>query len=213
MMNFSRKKIFDYCAAHTSPVSEVLSKLERETHLKTLAPQMASGAFQGKLLELLVRMSRPKSVLEIGTFTGYSSICIGYALDEDATLHTIEANRELQIIIQKHIKEAGLQNKIKTYVGDALSIIPTMQEKFDMVFIDAGKRDYSEYFDLIIDKVNANGIILADNVLWSGKVVDKNKDNDTQIIDDFNKKVLKDPRVENITLPIRDGLTIAIKKQ
>jgi len=211
-MNFSQKKIYSYCAEHTTPVSEVLSKLERATNLKTLAPQMASGAFQGKLLEMLVRMSKPKNVLEIGTFTGYSSICIGYALPDGARLQTIEVNRELQNIISEHIEMAGLSEKIITHVGDALEIIPTLDMKFDMVFIDAGKRDYGIYYDSIIDKVNPNGIILADNVLWSGKVVDKNKDNDTRIIDDFNKKVFNDARVENITLPIRDGLTIAIKK-
>ncbi len=211
-MNFSQKKIYEYCEAHTSPVSKVLRKLERETHLKTLAPQMASGAFQGKLLELLVRMSQPKVVLEIGTFTGYSSICIGTALAEDAVLHTIEANRELQAIIQEHIKVAKLDHKITTHVGDALEIIPTLDLMYDMVFIDAGKRDYERYFDLVIDRLRPNGIILADNVLWSGKVVDKKKDNDTRIIDQFNKKVNEDPRVENITLPIRDGLTIAVRK-
>jgi len=173
---------------------------------------MASGAFQGKLLEMLVRMSKPKNVLEIGTFTGYSSICIGAALPEGAVLHTIEVNRELQSIIQEHIEMAGLSEKIVTHVGDALDIIPTLNTNFDMVFIDAGKRDYALYYDNIIDRVNQNGVILADNVLWSGKVVDENKDNDTQIIDGFNKKVFNDPRVENITLPIRDGLTIAIKK-
>ena len=211
-MNFSQKKIYNYCAEHTTPVSEVLRKLERATNLKTLAPQMASGAFQGKLLEMLVRMSKPKNVLEIGTFTGYSSICIGYALPDGARLQTIEVNRELQNIISEHIEMSGLSEKIITHVGDALEIIPTLDMKFDMVFIDAGKRDYGIYYDSIIDMVNPNGIILADNVLWSGKVVDKNKDNDTRIIDDFNKKVFNDARVENITLPIRDGLTIAIKK-
>jgi caffeoyl-CoA O-methyltransferase len=121
-------------------------------------------------------------------------------------------NRELQSIIQEHIEMAGLSEKIVTHVGDALDIIPTLNTNFDMVFIDAGKRDYALYYDNIIDRVNQNGVILADNVLWSGKVVDENKDNDTQIIDGFNKKVFNDPRVENITLPIRDGLTIAIKK-
>ena len=210
-MNFSLKKINKYCEAHTSPVQDVLLRLERETNLKTLAPQMASGPYQGKLIELLVRMARPKMVLEIGTFTGYSSICIGLALSEDAILHTIEANRELQFISQKYIKEAGLENKIVSHVGDALSLIPTLDAKFDMVFIDAGKRDYAQYFDLIIYKINPNGIILADNVLWSGKVVDSKKDNDTNIIDAFNKKIHEDERVENITLPIRDGLTIAVK--
>ena len=197
--------------SHTSPVSDILARLERETHLKTLAPQMAAGPYQGKLIEMIVRMSRPKTVLEIGTFTGYSSICIGLALEEDGVLHTIEANRELQFISQKYIKEAGLENKIVSHVGDALSLIPTLDAKFDMVFIDAGKRDYAQYFDLIIDKINPNGIILADNVLWSGKVVDSKKDNDTNIIDAFNKKIHEDERVENITLPIRDGLTIAVK--
>ena len=210
-MNFSLKKINTYCEEHTSPTSDVLHRLERETHLKTLAPQMASGSYQGKLLELLVRMSKPKTVLEIGTFTGYSSICIGTALGDGCVLHTIEANRELQVIIQKFIAEAELQDKIITHVGDALDIIPSLDATFDMVFIDAGKRDYATYYDLIIDRVNPNGIILADNVLWSGKVVDSNKDNDTSIIDAFNKKVNDDVRVENITLPIRDGLTVAVK--
>lgn len=210
-MNFSQKKINKYCEEHTSPTSDVLHRLERETHLKTLAPQMASGSYQGKLLELLVRMSRPKTVLEIGTFTGYSSICIGMALGEGCMLHTIEANRELQVIIQKFIAEAELQDKITTHVGDALEIIPELDTNFDMVFIDAGKRDYAVYYDLIIDRLNPNGIILADNVLWSGKVVDSKKDNDTTIIDAFNKKVRDDNRVENITLPIRDGLTVAVK--
>jgi len=212
-MNFSQKKILKYCAEHSTPVSDVLTKLERETNLKTLAPQMASGAFQGKLLEMLVRMSKPKTVLEIGTFTGYSSICIGYALPPGARLLPIEANRELQAIIQKHIDLAEMNDKIITHVGNALEIIPKLNMTFDLVFIDAGKRDYAAYFDLVIDKLNPNGIILADNVLWSGKVVDKNKDNDTRIIDEFNKKVHLDSRVDNITLPIRDGLTIAIKNQ
>jgi len=211
-MSISQKKIYTYCEEHTSPMTEVLHRLERETHLKTLAPQMASGAYQGKLLEILVRMAQPKTVLEIGTFTGYASICIGMALPEGSMLHTIEGNRELQVIIQKYIGEAGLQDKVITHVGDALEIIPTIDATFDMVFIDAGKRDYAEYFDLIIDRVNPNGIILADNVLWSGKVVNEKKDNDTGIIDAFNKKVHADERVENITLPIRDGLTVAIKK-
>ena len=211
-MNFSQKKINAYCERHTSSVSEVLRRLERETHLKTLAPQMASGAYQGKLLELLVRMARPKTVLEIGTFTGYSSICIGMALGDDAVLHTIEAKRELQVIIQKYIGEAGLQHKVHTHVGDALDVIPTLDVTFDMVFIDAGKRDYAAYFDLIIDRVNPHGVILADNVLWSGKVVDAKKDNDTSIIDAFNRMVHVDERVESIILPIRDGLTVAVKR-
>jgi len=211
-MNFSLKKIYKYCEEHSSPTIPVLHRLERETHLKTLAPQMASGAYQGKLLELLVRMSKPKTVLEIGTFTGYSSICIAKALQEGSVLHTIEANRELQVIIQKYIAEAELQDKIITHVGDALEIIPQLDVNFDMVFIDAGKRDYSKYYDLIIDRLNSSGIILADNVLWSGKVVDSKKDNDTSIIDAFNKKLQDDNRVENIILPIRDGLTVAVKK-
>ncbi len=211
-MNFSLKKIYKYCEEHSSPTIPVLHRLERETHLKTLAPQMASGAYQGKLLEILVRMSKPKTVLEIGTFTGYSSICIAKALQEGSVLHTIEANRELQVIIQKYIAEAELQDKIITHVGDALEIIPQLDVRFDMVFIDAGKRDYAVYYDLIIDQLNSSGIILADNVLWSGKVVDSKKDNDTSIIDAFNKKLQDDDRVENIILPIRDGLTVAVKK-
>jgi len=210
-MNFSLKKLNAYCESHTSPPSDVLYELERETYLKTLAPQMMSGHLQGQLLSFFSQMIQPKAVLEIGTFTGYATICLAKGLHKDGKVYTIEANEELAYIIEKYIKKAKLENQVKLHIGDAKTIIPQLDMKFDIVWIDAGKRDYNQYFDLVIDRVKPGGYIMADNVLWSGKVVQKDHDNDTRIIDAFNKKIHNDPRVENLLLPIRDGLIIARK--
>ncbi len=211
-MNFALKKLIAYCEAHSTPESPVLKELERETHLKTLAPQMLSGKLQGQFLRMLSLLLRPKYILEIGTFTGYATLSLADGIAEGGQLHTIEANEELAYIVKKYVEKAGMQDKVSLHIGDAKAIIPTLDISFDMVFIDAGKMDYSFYYDQIIDKVSPNGIILADNVLWSGKVVQKEHDNDTQVIHQFNEKVLNDDRVENIILPIRDGLMLARKK-
>jgi len=205
------KALHTYCAQHATPPSDVLYQLERETHLKTLAPQMLSGPLQGRLLSFLSKLLRPKRILEIGTFTGYAAICMAEGLPDDGRLHTIEVNPELEYLIRKYIKKAGLEDRITAHIGDATQIIPKLNEQFDLVFIDAGKRDYEQHYDLVIEKVNPGGLILADNVLWSGKVVQSEYDADTQKIDAFNKKVLADKRVENLTLPIRDGLLLARK--
>lgn len=210
-MTITPKSLNDYCEAHTTPQGEVLYELERETNLKTLAPQMLSGHLQGQFLTLLSTLMRPKMILEIGTFTGYAAICLAQGLAEDGILHTIEANHEMEHIITKYIKKAGLEHKIQLHLGRAEEIIPTFDVIFDLVFIDAGKQQYEIFYDLIFDKVKPGGLIIADNVLWSGKVVSGENDPDTNVIRAFNDKVNQDPRVENLILPIRDGLLLARK--
>jgi predicted O-methyltransferase YrrM len=211
-MNRHQKEIHKYCSNHSTPQSDILYELERETYLKTLAPQMMSGHLQGRFLSLLSKMQRPRRVLELGVFTGYATLCLAEGLAEDGIIHAIEGNPELEYIIHKYVKKAGLEDKVKLHIGDAKVIAGDLDETFDLVFIDAGKRDYAFYYDLIIEKVNSGGILLADNVLWSGKVISGATDADTQLLDAFNKKVNADPRVENIIMPLRDGLTIIRKK-
>ena len=211
-MSLQEKELKDYCDKYTSPGHEVLYDLERETYLKALSPQMISGHLQGSLLSLLSKTLQPKRILEIGTFTAYATICLAQGLKEDGLLHTIEVNDELDYIIEKYLKKAGLTEKVKTHYGDAFDIIPSLNEKWDMVFIDAGKKDYAAFYDLIIDHVNPGGIILADNVLWYGKVLHKKRDIDSQILNSFVEKINNDQRVENVLLPIRDGLIVVRKK-
>jgi len=203
--------IDQYCENHTTPPSSLLADLLRETHLKTLAPQMASGHLQGALLRFLSRMIRPNTILEIGCFTGYATLCLLEGLAPKGIIHTIEVNKELAYLIRKYIDRAGANDKIQLHIGDAKKIIPTIEATYDLVFIDAGKMHYSQYYDLVIDRINPGGYMLADNVLWDGKVVRADKDRDTEILDYFNKKTHQDPRVENILLPIRDGLMLARK--
>jgi caffeoyl-CoA O-methyltransferase len=210
-MEFLPKKIDDYCEAHTTPDSEILHALVRDTHLKTLAPRMLSGHLQGRFLSMISKLMRPKRVLEIGTFTGYSALCFTEGLADDGLLYALEANDELAYLIENNIKKSDFQEKIVLKIGNALEIIPTLNEVFDLVFIDAGKRDYPAYYDLVIDKVRSGGLIMADNILWSGKVVEEKKDLDTQILDGFNKKIMNDLRVENVLLPLRDGIMMAYK--
>ena len=211
-MNFLPEKINDYAEAHTTPDSDLLIALERETHLKTLSPRMLSGHLQGRFLSLISHLMQPKRVLEIGTFTGYSALCLAEGLADDGILYALEANDELEYLIKQSVEKSPSPDKIKLLIGNALEIIPDLNETFDLVFIDAGKRDYPIYYDLVIDKVRSGGLIIADNILWSGKVVEDKKDVDTQIIDTFNKKIHADERVENILLPLRDGLMMARKK-
>lgn len=210
-MDDSRSKLDAYCEAHTTQQSDILYQLERETYLKTLAPQMASGHLQGQLLTILTKLIQPKIALEIGTFTGYAAICIANGLPKGSVLHTIEVNEEIEYFSKKYIAKANLEEKIKSYIGDANDIVPTLPYPFDFVFIDAGKKDYGAHFDLVIDKVNTGGIILADNVLWSGKVAEKKLDKATQNLHNFNEKIQNDDRVENVLLPIRDGLMVIRK--
>lgn len=212
-MEFIDEKIEVYSLAHSQPESDVLKKLNRDTHAKVLMPRMLSGHMQGNLLSMLSNMIRPKQILEIGTYTGYSGICLTKGLQDGGKLHTIDINEELETMVRTFFDEAGLTNKINYYIGNALNIIPTIKEKFDLVFIDADKKNYSAYYDMVFDKVNAGGYIIVDNVLWSGKVLDppEKMDADTKAIDAFNKKIHSDTRVEHLLLPVRDGLMIVRK--
>lgn len=210
-MNFALKNITRYCERLTTPHSALLYQLERETNLKTLAPQMMSGHLQGQLLSMLSTLVQPAVAVEIGTFTGYAALCLARGLAVGGKLYTMEVNEELEYLIRKYIDKAQMQDKIELTIGDAANIIPTLPEPFDLVFLDAGKRFYADHFDLVIDKVRSGGLILVDNVLWSGKVTLAKHDKDTQIIHAFNEKVLQDERVENVLLPIRDGINIIRK--
>lgn len=212
-MDFIAKEIEDYAELFTREEGEVLAALNRETYAKVLTPRMLSGHLQGQILRMLSQMIKPKNILEIGTYTGYSALCMADGLQEGGKLITIDVNEELQDIIQKYVCEAGRSDTIDLRIGNAVDIIPTLNEQFDIVFIDADKENYPNYFDLVIDKVNIGGYIIADNVLWSGKVLEDDSvlDKDTIALKDYAKKVKADPRVENVLMPIRDGLLIARK--
>ena len=210
-MNAWLKAIHKYCQDHSTAPSQELLALERETHLKTLAPQMLSGPLQGRFLAMISHILQPETILEIGTFTGYGAHCLAEGLLSNGQLHTIEGNRELAYIIEKHLELADIQDRVHLHIGDAKEVIPNISATFDLVFMDANKREYGLYFDLVADRIRPGGLLLADNVLWSGKVVKGEKDKDTQMIDAFNKKVLADERFENLILPLRDGLLMARK--
>jgi len=212
-MDFSDPQIIKYVENHTSPEPGILRKIARETHLKVLRPRMLSGHLQGRLLSLFSKLIRPHYALDIGTYTGYSAICLTEGLAKNGKLITIEKNDELEPMIREFFAEAGLEDRIELLIGDAKDIIPQLNHKFDLVFIDADKEFYQSYYELIIDKVSAGGLIIADNALWDGKVAApaSPKDKDTPELVAFNKMVQDDPRVENILLPIRDGLMIIRK--
>ena len=212
MNNFINKDILEYSEKYSQQEPEILQELNRETHLKILNPRMLSGFFQGRLLSIISKLIKPKKVLEIGTYTGYSAICIAEGMNKNGIIHTIDKNEELNTIQKKYFKKSGLENNIIQYNGCALDIIPKIEEKFDLIFIDADKENYINYFNLVIDKLNNNGVILADNVLWSGKVINsEDHDLTTNVLREFNKSVNDDNRVETILLPIRDGISIIRK--
>ena len=203
-----------YIAAHSQPETPLLRTIRRETHLQVLMPQMLSGPLQGALLAMFVRLTRARQVLEIGTFTGYTALWIAQALPEEGILHTIDINEELEDRVRYYFKQSEVENKIRYHLGNALDIIPTLDETFDLVFIDADKESYQCYYELVIDKVRNHGLIMVDNVLWSGKVLaDEGKtDKKTQAIQAFNEYVHRDSRVENVLLPLRDGLMLLAKQ-
>ena len=207
-MDFLPKKLEKYIDSHSEAEEDLLSNLSRQTHLKVLLPQMLSGHPQGLFLKLISKMINPGKILEIGTYTGYSAICLAKGLKKNGVLHTIDINEELYDMSNTFFKKAGVHNIVKQHIGDAKLIIPKIKGAFDLVFIDADKKSYSDYFDLIIDRVQPGGFILVDNVLWSGRVLNNKKDKDTSAIDEFNKKVKEDKRVETLILPIRDGISI-----
>lgn len=205
--------IAEYAEKCTSPVDAVLRELERETHLKTLYPRMMAGPYQGKMLEMFSRMIRPVAILEIGTFTGYSCICLAKGLTESGRIHTIESDPEMVSMAEKYFQRAGIRKSVFQYNGDALGIIPQMDVIFDLVFIDAAKDQYVDYYRLVFPKVRKGGFILADNTLWDGKALGKagDADREAQGIIDFNNTVSEDPRVDNILLTVRDGVTVIRK--
>ena len=211
MENIVPEAIEKYITENSSPESHNLSELNRETYVKVLMPQMLSGQVQGKFLEFISCMINPENILEIGTYTGYSAICLAKGLKPGGKLVTIDINEELTPMVKKYISLEKLEDQMEVLTGNAMQIIPTLRQQFDLVFIDADKNNYSNYFDLVIDKVRPGGWILADNVLWSGKVIAQNMDKDTTAIDAYNKKIHKDPRVENVIISIRDGINIARK--
>lgn len=207
-MELINESILEYCERHSSPQSELLHWLERETHLKVSRPRMLSGHLQGRLLSMLSRLIAPSSILEIGTYTGYSALCLAEGLNAGGVLHTIDPNAETNQFARRAFARSAYTNQIILHEGQGADIIPTLTNLFDLVFIDADKKNYSQYFDLVVDKVRTGGVIIADNVLWSGKVIDQQPDKDTQLIQTFNRMILNDPRVEQVVLPVRDGLTL-----
>jgi predicted O-methyltransferase YrrM len=211
-MEFIDEKLADYCENLTEKESDLLKELNRETHLKINQPRMLSGHLQGRLLSFLSKLQRPEFILEIGTYTGYSALCLAEGLNENGKLITIDPNEETNHFAQQFINKSAYKNKIELITGHANAIIPTLNQTFDLVFIDADKKNYSLYYNLVIDKVKSGGLIIADNVLWSGKVINEKKDADTQLIHDFNEMVNKDTRVENLLLPVRDGLMLMRKR-
>jgi len=213
-MEFLPQEIDDYAGLHTKPETETLSGLNRETYANVLRPRMLSGHIQGKILETFSYMVRPRRILEIGTYTGYSAICLAQGLAEGGVLHTIDINDELETMVRKYFAKANVEDRIQYHLGNALEIIPTLNEAWDLVFIDADKENYARYYDLVFDSVRPGGFIIADNVLWSGKVTGdvSQMDEETRSITAFNKKVQDDARVDNVLMPVRDGLMVIRKK-
>ena len=210
-MEFLPDDIARYSAEHTAPESDLLKQISRDTHAKVMMPRMLSGHVQGRFLSMVSKFMQPKTILEIGTFTGYSAICLAEGLAPEGKLITIDVNEELETRVRNYFMQAGITSKVDYRIGDAAKIIPMLNLKFDLVFIDADKENYGLYYDLVFEKVNPGGAILADNVLWSGKVTQSKVDKDTRALMEFNKKIQADDRVENLLLPLRDGIMMIRK--
>lgn len=207
-------EIENYILSHIDDEDDLLKNLNRDAHVNLLRPRMLSGHLQGKLLKMFCRLIQPRKILEIGTYTGYATLCLAEGAPDEAEIHTIEVNDELEDFIMKHLHKSKLEEKIHLHIGDALDIIPSLDSDFDLVFIDANKRHYIEYYNLIFDKVRSGGLIIADNTLWDGKVLEMAHPTDKQTIgiQSFNDLIANDKRVEKVILPIRDGLTLIWKK-
>ena len=212
-MDFSNKEIYNYIDNHSSDESDILYELRRETELKCLNPIMLSGKIQGNFLAIISKLIKPFNVLEIGTYTGYSTLCIAKGLSPAGMIHTIDKNEELLQIQNKYFEKSGLRSQIKQYTGDALAIIPKLKFDFDMVFLDANKENYVKYLELISPILKPGGVLLTDNVLWHGKILEspENQDRVTRLIDNFNKKILEDKSLKTVMLPIRDGISLTLK--
>ena len=210
-MHFLSEELENYAAQHTEDEPLLLQQLNKRTHLNVLQPRMISGHFQGRFLSLLSKIVQPRTILEIGTYTGYATLCLAEGLHPEGVLHTIDIKEELTDLQREFFDRSGYGSQILQHLGKAADIIPALDTTFDLVFIDADKQNYAHYFDLVIEKMNRGGIILSDNVLWSGKVVEEVKHNDkhTQALMAYNQKIKDDPRVETVLLPIRDGITLS----
>lgn len=210
-MHFISEELENYVANHSENEPELLAKLNIETHQKILQPRMLSGHFQGRVLSMLSKIIRPQHILEIGTYTGYAALCLAEGLSENGTLDTVDNNEELYDFQKKYFDASDYKHQIFQHLGNALEIIPTLNKKFDLVFIDADKENYINYFQMIVPMMNKGGIILSDNVLWSGKILGEVKANDksTNVLLEYNKLLKEDTRVETVLLPIRDGLTVS----
>lgn len=210
-MHFLSEELENYAAQHTEDEPLLLQELNKRTHLNVLQPRMISGHFQGRFLSLLSKMVQPRTILEIGTYTGYATLCLAEGLYPEGVLHTIDIKEELTDLQREFFDRSGYGSQIVQHLGKAADIIPALDTTFDLVFIDADKQNYAHYFDLVIEKMNCGGLILSDNVLWSGKVVEEVKPNDkhTQALMAYNQKIKDDPRVETVLLPIRDGITLS----
>jgi predicted O-methyltransferase YrrM len=210
-MHFISEELEDYAALHSENEPELLAELNRETHQKILQPRMLSGHFQGRVLSLISKLANPFHILEIGTYTGYATLCLAEGLQANGSIDTIDNNEELYDFQKKYFDRSEWRGQIQQHLGNALDIIPKLNKNFDLVFIDADKENYINYFDAVIPLMNKGGIILSDNVLWSGKILEPVKPNDksTKILLEYNKKLKEDPRVETVLLPIRDGLTVS----
>ena len=213
-MHFLPEKLDNYVVKHSQDEPELLQQLTRETYQKILQPIMLSGPYQGRVLSMISKLINPKSILELGTFTGYSTLCLAEGLKVDGKIHTIDVNEELVDFQRKYFDKSNYGHQIIQHLGNALEVIPKLDKTFDLVFIDADKTNYVNYFHLIIDKLNSGGVILSDNVLWHGKVIEKldPKDHSTIAVLEYNSLLKEDSRIETVLLPIRDGLTISRKK-
>lgn len=213
-MEFISKELSDYCENYTTPESTLLAELNRETHLKVVSPRMLSGHLQGRFLSFISKLKQPDLIIEIGTYTGYSALCLAEGLTENGKLISIDVNEETSALAQNYVSKSGLSNQIKLIVADAKEYITTIIEPIDLVFIDADKKNYLAYYHLIIDKLTRGGLVIADNVLWSGKITmhESSMDKETLALHQFNQFVQQDVRVENMLLPIRDGLMVVRKK-
>jgi len=212
-MDFSKKEIYNYIDNHSSNESDILYELRRETELKCLNPIMLSGKIQGNFLAIISKLTKPLNVLEVGTYTGYSTLCIAEGLKPGGMIHTIDKNEELLEIQNKYFEKSGLKNQIRQYTGNALTIIPKLKIEFDLIFLDADKENYVKYLELISPILKPGGVLLTDNVLWHGKILEssKNQDRITRLIDSFNKKILENKSLKTVMLPLRDGISLTIK--
>jgi caffeoyl-CoA O-methyltransferase len=210
-MHFISEELEDYCLQHSGEESALLKHINRETHAKVLMPRMLSGHLQGLFLQMISSMIRPTAILEIGTYTGYSAVCLCKGLADNGKLITIDKNEEIEDRVRSFFDASEHKNQIDYRIGNAMELVPQLDEQFDLVFIDADKINYANYYDMVFDKVSKGGFILADNVLWSGKILGEISDKDTRALDEFNKKIAADARVEKMILPLRDGITIMRK--